>query len=185
MEDLKYPIKYACKPLYYGDGYINGYIVLKAYLVGEEKKYYPDGKSDISYKVVFPYPWANANQDSLEKFFDKRSYPKYNNDSVVNSQKVDRIFDTYEDAKMYASSLNEYLRKCYALYNHLDEDTKYIINHFDDMLNFYNEFEAKLLSLTENMEVKTSNNVYKELLKAEEVSDVIACKTLKKYIERK
>ena len=113
---INYPIKYAAMPIIEQVGWSNGfheqerkydivcYIVSKCYLISDLTKYNEDGSSLKEYEVVFPYQLINDSKW-------QRCIPTFNliNANCTNSNKVDMLFDSYEEALNYVSFKNEKL----------------------------------------------------------------------------
>lgn len=113
---INYPVKYAIMPIIEQVGWTPGlhelerdydvvyYVVSKCYLINDLTKYKEDGSIEREYEVVFPYQPSEFNSW-------KREIPSYNliHGGCINSNKVDRLFDTYEDALKFATLKNERL----------------------------------------------------------------------------
>ncbi len=106
MVNQDFVIKYTAMPIY-NNSNLEGYVVIRAYLVGEHKIYI--SKDDIYhyYEVVFTKKDYNliSGNDSLE-------YPWYDYQSkgYSNAVKVEYVFDTFTEAQNYVNILNKKLR---------------------------------------------------------------------------
>ena len=102
-----YPIKYAAMPIIEQTGRdseyrVVCYIVSKCYVVGREEKYNMSGNTECKYKVVFPY-----ERDNLHRYLS-RVEPSYNcYGECRNSTNVDKVFDSFEEAREDALKKNK------------------------------------------------------------------------------
>lgn len=169
MEELKYPIKFAIQkveqPNFYTGKLQKGFIASKVYLVGEKNIYYKDGTIKKEYEIV--YPFENIIYPYNEVLY--KLLPKYNNETkrYDNSVIINKVFDTFEEARLEAIQLNNLSLPPFGAQD----------------LNELQKTEEIVLSLTEDMKVETSVDVYKELLDLENTSTERACNTLKKHIK--
>ncbi len=131
-----YPIKYAVEELTISSGYkngyddiIEGYIVSKCYVTDTNISYYTGMEPRITHEVVFPFR-------KYEKFkFDLGSGVKYHETPITPrrnasgnasyAQTVDKLFDTFEEAKKEAEIANSNIWKTELMnLSLLDEDWK-------------------------------------------------------------
>ena len=110
-----YPIKYAVMPIIEQTGWYPGlhelereygivcYIVSKCYVVGREEKYNRYGNTICEYKVVFSYGKDNQYGDL------SRVEPEFclMNGRCNNSTNVDKVFDSFEEAKEETEKKNK------------------------------------------------------------------------------
>lgn len=115
--DLRYPIKYAVLELKKEGGWPDnyeevtiGYIASKCYLVESSTIYRDDGESNIRHFVVFPYSdftsfYLPYETNGLR--LPKEDEPKYNAcNNPYPVRIVEKLFDSYEDAKRQAEIQN-------------------------------------------------------------------------------
>jgi len=167
---INYPIKYAAMPIIEQVGWTHGlhqlereydvvcYIVSKCYLISDLTKYTSNGSKNQEYEVVFPYQETEFNRW-------QRIIPEYNfmNGSCINSNKVDLVFETYEDALKHSITKNKNLIIKNLKYISLSsiQQTK---EEFETKLAEYKELEHKILSYTYDLEIgenKKLNGVIK------------------------
>ena len=158
----KYPIKYAVMEICEQTGWTPGLhelgreyevvanIVSKVYLVSETTKYLGDGTSKKEYSIVFPY--------QILMDINKRKIPEFNfYGQCYNAEKVEQVFESYDDAKKIANQKNDNLRSNIPTYYILNKDwlkkTKEAQNDFDKKLSGYLDFEQLILSLEDDMVV--------------------------------
>ena len=113
---INYPIKYTAMPIIEQVGWIHGlhdlereygvvcYIVSKCYLITTLEKYKENGSIKHEYEIVFPYQIGDYGKW-------QRKIPNYHliQDYCVNSNKVNEVFDSYEEALKYVESKNDKL----------------------------------------------------------------------------
>lgn len=145
-----YPIKYAVMPIIEQVSWVPGlhelernydkvgYIVSKCYVLNETKTYNQNGTFKISYEVVFPYRFDNLKE---------RIDPKLN-----SSNKTDKIFDTYEDARSEVKRKNEEIIRNASKniswdYNSFKKFEKIQIEKFNNL----KKLEAKIMEKTEDL----------------------------------
>lgn len=115
-----YPIKYAVERLTIGGGYKNGYedvtegyIISKCYVADTKVSYYLCSEPVITHEVVFPFRKYEKFKFYLKegtKYYEKPLTPsRCANNEVSCSQTVDKLFDTYEEAKEEVEELNNSL----------------------------------------------------------------------------
>lgn len=173
---INYPIKYAVMPIIEQVGWSHGlhelereydvvcYIVSKCYLISDLTKYNEDGNIIREYEVVFPYQPGEFSRW-------KRVVPTYNAYGYsVNSNKVDIVFDSYEEALNYATEKNEKLCEKSWVYLRCTKDIMEKIqekkDEFDSKLAEYKKLEEQILVNTNDMvigENKKLNNVVRYL----------------------
>lgn len=161
---INYPIKYAAMPIIEQVGWTHGlhelereydivcYIVSKCYLISNLTKYIENGQIVKQYEIVFPY-----QPSEFSKW--QRVTPSYNliNGYCINGNKVDKIFDTYEDALSFATKKNEKLCKNSYMYLPYSEDYASKIqtkkDEFNEKLSKYKLLEEQILFNTQDMEI--------------------------------
>lgn len=160
---INYPVKYTAMPIIEQVGWSNGlheleriydvvcYIVSKCYLLNDSTKYKEDGHSVKEYEVVFPY--------QLERYANwRRTIPSFNihSGSCTNSEIVDFIFDSYEEALEYATTKNEELCQKTWIYlpysKNFAEEIQEKKNEFYDRLTKYKILEQQILLHTNDLE---------------------------------
>ncbi len=101
------PIKYALMPIKEKDGCFNeskvkAYMVSKCYVIEDTNHYYPNGRVGKRYTVVFPYKRIGNKWIRVK--------PEYNFAlNPINTDVVDVLFDTYQDALKAAQEKNKEL----------------------------------------------------------------------------
>jgi len=172
---INYPIKYAAMPIIEQVGWSHGlhelereydvvcYIVSKCHLISDLTKYTEDGRSVKQYEVVFPYQPGEFSRW-------QRVTPSYNliHGYCTNGNKVDKIFDTYEEALSFVTAKNEELCKKSYIYLPYSENYAEKIqakkDEFATKLDEYKLLEQQILLHTKDMEIgknKQLSNVIK------------------------
>lgn len=158
---INYPVKYAAMPIIEQVDWSHGlhdlereygivcYIVSKCYLVNECKHYKKNGYVEKEYDVVFPY-----QHDQFNRW--KREIPTYNcmNGYCTNSNKVDEIFDKYEDALNYAKKKNDKI--CEDSWTYLSY-SKDFINKVQEKRDAFNSKLVKYKLLEEQILLNTQD----------------------------
>jgi len=165
-EELKYPIKYGVLEIKeegnWENGFVDitkGYIVSKCYVVESNTKYYADGKSKETYSVVFPYQDINVFMESIKnndhvKNLGYKKIPRLNAMKEYYSvEKLDNIYDNYEDAKEMAEIKNNVLRNNPSFTGKTSIEMNEIINEVGRNLALCLLFEQAVLEQTKDMEV--------------------------------
>ena len=124
-----YPIKYAVMPIIEQTGWSPGlnelereygvvcYIVSKWYVVSREETYNVYGNIGCKYKFVFPY-----KKDNLHRYL-LRVEPSYNcYDKCSNATTVDKVFDSFEEARADAEKKNKKIVNKKISFLHCDDD---------------------------------------------------------------
>ena len=162
-----YPIKYALMPIIEQTGWTHGmhelereygvvcYIISKCYVIKETKKYNINGTSDIKYQVVFPYEYHEYSGW-------KREEPSFNliNNGCTNAVTVDKLYDSFEEAKKDKKEKNEEIHKSkyvYMRFEDLKEKINEINNEFNNMLEYYDQLEQLIKENTSDLEVNRKN----------------------------
>ena len=171
---INYPIKYAAMPIIEQVGWSHGlhelereydvvcYIVSKCYLISDLTKYTEDGRNVKQFEVVFPYqPGEFSRWKRVVPTYNACGYP-------IDSNKVDVIFDSYEEALKYATEKNEKLCEKSWIYLRCTKDIMEKIqekkDEFDSKLAEYKVLEEQILANTYDMEIgknKQLTNVIK------------------------
>ena len=172
---INYPVKYAAMPIIEQVGWSHGlhelereydvvcYIVSKCHLISNLTNYTEDGRSDKQYEVVFPYQPGEFSRW-------QRVTPSYNliHEYCTNGNKVDTIFDSYEDALNFVTAKNEEL--CKKSYIYLPYSENYAVkiqakkDEFNEKLAEYKLLEEQISLYTKDMEIganKELTNVIK------------------------
>lgn len=158
-----YPVKYAAMPVIEQVGWSHGlnenelernydvvcYIVSKCYLISDRTKYKESGKKEREYEVVFPYQNGQFYQNGWE-----RVTPSFNN-GCINSNFLEKVFDTYEAALEFATHKNKklcekpwfYLPYAKDLNNQISKKTQ----EFNERLSRYKLLEQQILFNTSNL----------------------------------
>ena len=171
-KDNNFPIKYAILELKEKGGYITnyedivrGYIVSKCWLVESSIKYFSNGNSKFSHKVIFPYKDLDILKTSLRndvEYIGERVTINY--DFNYNPYPVDvvsELFDSYEDAKIIAEEKNRIMKNNIAskiYFSVLDPRFKQTLcdyeNEFAIQLSICQLFEKLSLLETEDMTIE-------------------------------
>jgi len=171
---INYPIKYAAMPIIEQVGWSHGlhelereydvvcYIVSKCYLISDLTKYTEDGRNVKQFEVVFPYqPGEFSRWKRVVPTYNACGYP-------IDSNKVDVIFDSYEEALKYATEKNEKLCEKSWIYLRCTKDIMEKIqekkDEFNTKLDEYKLLEQQILLHTKDMEIgsnKRLSNVIK------------------------
>ena len=178
-KDINYPVKYAALKLKVLGGYDSnytyitfGYIASKCYVVESFIKYYPNGDSSLSHKVVFPY--SNLTSFISNKSIGNIVTPRYNsNNEIYPVEIISDLFDSYEDAKKYALEKNKEMENSLAMEVDLPLNSPYFNDEYEkvkekfyDRLLICESYEKLVTQKTEDMKVSINRE---------------KCKTLKKY----
>ena len=135
MKEKTYPVKYTLLPIReermskMGKPYdkVVCYIVAKAYVVEEYKKYKEDGTYTTTYKVCFPHIVYTERVNHYRKTPDS---PLARDNEYVTS----KLFDNYEDVLAEKEQANIFAQK--------------------DIVEKYKETETQILELTKDLKVK-------------------------------
>ena len=103
--ELNYPIKYAVLGIKEQEDEIVAYIAEKVYVISEKVEYFKDGTSKKKYQVVFPF----KNRKDYKTGGVTPEFTHYN--QCYNSDIIDVLYDSYEEAKSISSTLNKKLRE--------------------------------------------------------------------------
>lgn len=103
--ELNYPIKYAVLGIKEQEDEIVAYIAEKVYVISEKVEYFKDGTSKKKYQVVFPF----KNRKDYKTGGVTPEFTHYN--QCYNSDIIDDLYDSYEEAKSISSTLNKKLRE--------------------------------------------------------------------------
>lgn len=103
--ELNYPIKYAVLGIKEQEDEIVAYIAEKVYVISEKVEYFKDGTSKKKYQVVFPF----KNGKDYKTGGVTPEFTHYN--QCYNSDIIDDLYDSYEEAKSISSTLNKKLRE--------------------------------------------------------------------------
>lgn len=183
---INYPVKYTAMPIIEQVGWNNGlnelernydvvcYIVSKCYLLSDLTRYKEDGQSVREYEVVFPYQLGNYNNW-------ERTIPLFNlySGNNINSNRVNFVFDSYEEALKYATKKNEELCKKTWVYLSCSKDVAEKIQEkkdaFDDRLSQYKMLEQQILLHTNDLDVGKRKELNKVIKFIENSGEVLSC----------
>ena len=183
---INYPVKYAAMPIIEQVGWSHGmhelerkydvvcYIVSKCYLISDLTRYTEDGRITREYEVVFPYQHAEFNRW-------KRVIPAYNliHGYCTNSNKIDAVFDSYEEALSFVSTKNKKL--CDASWMYMPFSTDYaekIRNKKDEFaakLAEYKVLEQQILLHTDDMKIGQSKQLDRVVRISNNSAKVLSC----------
>ena len=148
-----YPIKYAVMPIIEQTGWTPGlhelereygivcYIVSKCYVVGREEKYNRYGNTICEYKVVFSYGKDNQYGDL------SRVEPEFclMNGRCNNSTNVDKVFDSFEEAKEETEKKNKEILSKELSYIRVDDNfhqnVSLVREKREEVVNYYQKIE--------------------------------------------
>ena len=151
-----YPIKYAVMPIIEQTGWYPGlhelereygivcYIVSKCYVVGREEKYNRYGNTICEYKVVFSYGKDNQYGDL------SRVEPEFclMNGRCNNSTNVDKVFDSFEEAREDANKKNKEILSREFSFIRLDDDyqknVSLVREKREEIVNYYQVIEGMI-----------------------------------------
>lgn len=152
-----YPVKYAAMPIKEQVGWsprlhelernydVVCYIVSKCYLLSDKTKYKEDGKKEKVHEVVFPY--------QKEQYY---SWKRVTPSNCTNSNFVEKVFDSYEEALELATQKNKELCDKTWVYlpytKDLNNQISKKIEEFNDRLSRYKMLEQQILVNTANLE---------------------------------
>lgn len=183
---INYPVKYAAMPIIEQVGWSHGlhelerkydvvcYIISKCYLISDLTKYNENGRSDKQYEVVFPYQPGEFSRW-------QRVTPSYNliHGYCTNGNKVDTIFDSYEDALNFVTAQNEELCKKSYIYLPYSENYAAKIqakkDEFNEKLAEYKLLEKQILLHTEDMEIGSKKELTNVIKIANNSGRVLSC----------
>lgn len=179
-----YPIKYAVMPIIEQTGWYSGlnelereygvvcYIVSKCYVVGREEKYNVYGNTLCEYKVVFSYGKDNQYGGL------SRVEPEFclMNGRCNNSTNVDKVFDSFEEAKEETEKKNKEILSKKLSFIRVDDNFHQNVSlareKHEEVVNYYQEIESMIeensTDLVVNDKVKEQsviferNNSYKK-----------------------
>ena len=172
---INYPIKYAAMPIIEQVGWSPGlhelerkyevvcYMVSKCHLINESTTYKENGRCIKEYEVVFPYQQCEFNRW-------QRVTPSYNliHGYCTNANKVNEIFETYEEALDFVAIKNEELCEKTYIYLPYSENLEEMIqtkkDEFNKKLTEYKALEKVILHYTQDMSIgngKELTNVIK------------------------
>ena len=166
MSEYKYPVKYAVLEVRETGGWSNnyedlirGYIVSKCYVIESKERFYKDGNSKVSYKVLFPYKDISIYKMSINRgntYLGDRLVPRLDAcDNIYDTEVVSNVFDTKEEALILKDQLNIDLRKkCFNIFwlqSHVwKEKVEEFKKSFDFELDMCNRYEAEIEKQTED-----------------------------------
>ena len=148
-----YPIKYAVMPIIEQTGWYPGlhelereygivcYIVSKCYVVGREEKYNRYGNTICEYKVVFSYGKDNQYGGL------SRVEPEFclMNGRCNNSTNVDKVFDSFEEAKEETEKKNKEILSKELSFIRVDDNFNQNVSlareKREEVVNYYQKIE--------------------------------------------
>ena len=151
-----YPIKYAAMPIIEQTGWYPGlhelereygivcYIASKCYVVGREEKYNRYGNTLCEYKVVFSYGKDNQYGGL------SRVEPEFclMNGRCNNSTNVDKVFDSFEEAKEETEKKNKEILSKELSFIRVDDNFNQNVSlareKHEEVVNYYQEIESMI-----------------------------------------
>lgn len=101
MGEKKFPVKYTVVGINEGESLV-AYIAIKCFVTGIVTRFNEAGNASTFYEVVLPF----KNQSS------ERIIPEFDNKGVCsNSENVDMLFDSYNEAVIIANAKNEVMEE--------------------------------------------------------------------------
>ena len=166
MEDyLGYPVKYAILELKERKGWADnykyetvGFIVSKCYVLDSNIKYYRDGSQRLSYEVEFPYRNNPDYEISLKHIYEVPNPTRDISGYCNTADTVFMLFESYEEALLYADEKNQKLKndiclKLYVFERNWDEKYEKLKNKFDEKQLECKKIEEWILNHTTLMKV--------------------------------
>ncbi len=171
-----YPVKYAAMPIIEQVGWSHGlnelkrnydvvcYIVSKCYLLSDKTKYKENGKNEKVYEVVFPYQKG-------QYYSWERVTPSFNvfNHACTNSDFVEKVFDSYEEALEFVTQKNKKLFDKTLVHLSYTEDLAAQLSkkreEFNDMLSRYKMLEQQILANTSDFKQSNVKALNKLIMK--------------------
>ncbi len=141
------------------------YIPAKCYVIAKKERYLSTGEIKIFYDVVFITPsYSNPLEPNI---------PEYNiYGTCTNSLNIDKIFDTYGEAKNEANTKNinyyRYLRTQLSCSNGIKKQLEILNNNYKLLTKYGQELESHLLDITD--EIKIS---YLPILPEEQINTIL------------
>ena len=157
-----YPIKYAVMPIIEQTGWYPGlhelereygivcYIVSKCYVVGREEKYNMYGNTLCEYKVVFSYGKDNQYGGL------SRVEPEFclMNGRCNNSTNVDKVFDSFEEAKEETEKKNKEILSKELSFIRVDDNFNQNVSlareKHEEVVNYYQNYREEDRITTNN-----------------------------------
>lgn len=141
------------------------YIPAKCYVIAKKERYLSTGEIKIFYDVVFITPDLNEQSKLIQ--------PQYNfYGDCINSLTVDKIFDTYGEAKNEANTKNinyyRYLRTQLSCSSGIKKQLEILNNNYKLLTEYGNKIESYLLDITD--EIKIS---YLPILPEEQINTIL------------
>lgn len=166
-----YPIRYVALPLSENgrwqsdEGQDRGiicYLVIKCYVVGEETKYFREGKVSKEYKVVPTYGTTFPHIFQMtEPKYDIDDYLDYENIKYTNYLCTKNVFEKLEDAEKYRDDRNkeidEIVVSAAPKWANLKEKFKKTIEKFRELEE---DFEENTKELPTDERKKHKQNIY-------------------------
>ena len=152
-----YPIKYAVMPVIEQTGWYPGlhelereygvvcYIASKCYLVGREERYNMYGGVESEYNVVFPYEKDKWYQGFLSRVEPRECLANGRCNNAIN---VDKVFDSFEEAKVVASKKNKEILSKELSFIRVDDNflqnVSLVKEKHEELVNYYQNIESMI-----------------------------------------
>lgn len=180
-----YPVKYAAMPIIEQVGWSHGlhelernyavvcYIVSKCYLLSDKTKYKENGENEKEYEVVFPYQKG-------QYYGWERVTPSFNifNYTCTNSEFVDQVFDSYEEAVEAVTQKNKKLCDKTLIYLPYTKDLASQISkkkeQFNDRLSRYKMLEQQILANTSDLDQSNVKELNKLIINSKGETKVLS-----------
>ncbi len=196
-----YPVKYAAMPIIEQVGWSHGldelernydvvcYRVSKCYLLSDKTKYKENGENEKEYEVVFPYQKGQC-------YGWERVTPSFNifNYTCTNSEVVEQVFDSYEEALEAVTQKNKKLCDKTWIYLPYTKDLASQISkkkeQFNDRLSRYKILEQQILANTSDLEQSNVKELNKLIINSKGKTKVLSnnlyeylkCSSFSKFI---
>ena len=165
-----YPIKYAAIPIEIynrNNSEILCYIVSKVYLVSEEKRFDRSGRDETVFRIVPPYEIDDFNTY-------KRVEPTKNWDgdiaSSISSIKVERVFNTKEEALKEKDRLNSIIIFNKKLYCPFDKVQRALLEEsFNNTVSYYNQLEDLIMANTPDLVVNAPRTIGHTIIRKDDI----------------
>lgn len=151
------------------------YIPAKCYVIAKKERYLSTGEIKKLYDIVFITPSYSIRSEL--------NIPEYNiYGTCTNSLTVDKIFDTYGEAKNEANTENisnfRLLRSEISYNKEYKKQLEILNNNYKQLTEYGNKIEEELINLTNSIEITTLP------LLSDELSDSILLKLTNVSLEQ-
>ena len=146
MGEVKYPVKYALMPIEayrinkMGEEYIakKCYIISKAYIIEEHRKYQEDGTYSVKYQICFPYKVYTEGISPIKTTPSKNAH---NNNETLAFY----LYDSYEEALIAKEQKNAFLP--------------------DEIVEHFQSYEDRIQELTKDMIIDSEKDDFNNIIR--------------------